>query len=197
MGGPLALDFLIRTFCHEVSDISPTAVVFELQNLVVAEGTPLTEFMGVLRSLIQNARSVGHITPQDRTLQLAVRESVCDQYAHLTMAVFEGRNVGAVPYPTIDDIMHKLEQFAWNTVKATAVRGPTVNTKDSGKGFSGIFGGKGVSGGGNKQYNAASSGNTIGRQLSGKGRVMSVAEELEDKNREFEKVYAIAAQRIT
>ncbi|CAM9299331.1 unnamed protein product, partial [Pylaiella littoralis] len=54
--------------------------------------------MSTLRSLVQNARSVGHIAPQDSTLQLAVRESVCDQYSLLSADVFKGRDERAVPY---------------------------------------------------------------------------------------------------
>ncbi|CAN0280218.1 unnamed protein product, partial [Pylaiella littoralis] len=59
--GPQALDFLIRVLSKELSTVSPNAVVSELQNLVVAPGTPFKEYMSTLRSLVQNARSVGHI----------------------------------------------------------------------------------------------------------------------------------------
>ncbi|CAM9934576.1 unnamed protein product, partial [Pylaiella littoralis] len=96
--GPQALDFLIRVLSKELSTVSPNAVVSELQNLVVAPGTPFKEYMSTLRSLVQNARSVGHIAPQDSTLQLAVRESVCDQYSLLSADVFKGRDERAVPY---------------------------------------------------------------------------------------------------
>ncbi|CAM9299479.1 unnamed protein product [Pylaiella littoralis] len=187
--GPQALDFLIRVLSKELSTVSPNAVVSELQNLVVAPGTPFKEYMSTLRSLVQNARSVGHIAPQDSTLQLAVRESVCDQYSLLSADVFKGRDERAVPYGSIDELMEALELMSWNTAAATAVRRKTVRNSSSNGVWNGSIGKKGSG----QHFNSQSSGKSFGRGYS--GRVMTVHDEMEDEKHEFKKVYNVALNR--
>ncbi|CAM9366621.1 unnamed protein product [Ectocarpus sp. 12 AP-2014] len=70
---------------------------------------------------------------QDNVLQLAVRDSACDQYSNILVDVFEGRDLMTVPYNSIGELMDALEALAWNTTEATVVkRNISVQTKRAG-----------------------------------------------------------------
>ncbi|CAN0511361.1 unnamed protein product, partial [Scytosiphon promiscuus] len=126
-----------------------------------------------------------HYSPQDAILQSAVRASVCDQYSALSAEVFKGRNQTQVPYASIEELMSVLEDLAWNETEATAVRREVVHAHTSGQGIRGASSG-GSGSGTQKQYGSARyQGSTVKR------RVMSVQEEMEDEEQEFERVYQV------
>lgn len=195
MTGPEALDFLVRALTKTLSMATPQQVVFALQNFVVEVGTPFSDYMMHLRALVQNALSVGHVSQQDNVLQLAVRESVCDQYSSISMDVFKGRDLKAVPYDSIGDLMEALEALAWNTTEATQERRETMRGTKGQVRRTGQGGGN-ASVGGKSYVNTAEN---LARMYSRKqpaqgGAVMSIQEELEDEEREFGKVHYVASQ---
>ncbi|CAB1107075.1 unnamed protein product [Ectocarpus sp. CCAP 1310/34] len=190
MAGREALNFLVRVLTRTLSMATPQHVVFALQNLEVDAGTPFSEYMNTLRALVQNAMSVGHESAQDNVLQLAVRDSVCDQYSNIAVDVFKGRDLMAVPYDSIRDLMDALEVLAWNTTEATAVKRNviSVQTKRAGQG------GGNASAGTTSYASAASAGRMYGKQPSQGARVMNIHEEMEDEEKEFKKVHYVATQ---
>ncbi|CAN0141045.1 unnamed protein product, partial [Scytosiphon promiscuus] len=179
MSGAEAMGYLVRSLSTALNLASPTAVVFALQNVVVEEGTSFSAYMDKIRSLVHHAQSVGHSSAKDCVLQLAVRESVCDQYSTLTAAVFQGKDHAEVPFDSIEELMKELEKLSWNVTGATTVRRTVVRVAQAANsGFSGMSGS-----GRSKQYAL--------RSQASSNRVMSVQEELDDEELEFVRMYSI------
>ncbi|CAN0539019.1 unnamed protein product, partial [Laminaria digitata] len=107
--GPQVLQYIIRTLCRSLSKTTPAAVMQALQNLVVPAGTPFCEYVTELKLLLANARSVGHVAPEDGTLQIAIKTGVDDQFAVLGAQIFSGRNMTALPFSSVDSLMRSLE----------------------------------------------------------------------------------------
>ncbi|CAN0524126.1 unnamed protein product, partial [Laminaria digitata] len=99
--GPQVLQYIIRTLCRSLSKTTPAAVMQALQNLVVPAGTPFCEYVTELKLLLANARSVGHVAPEDGTLQIAIKTGVDDQFAVLGAQIFSGRNMTALPFSSV------------------------------------------------------------------------------------------------
>ena len=47
-----------------------------LQKLVVPVGTPFSVYLSELRLLVGNVRSIGHVAPDDGTMQIAFEKGV-------------------------------------------------------------------------------------------------------------------------
>ena len=52
------------------------SVVQAFQNLVVPVGTPFSVYLSELRLLVRNVRSIGHVAPDDGTMQIAFEKGV-------------------------------------------------------------------------------------------------------------------------
>ena len=56
----------------------------------------------------------------DGTMQLAVKASTNDQFATLCAPVYQGRNLQALPFASVVELISALEDLAQNTTKASA-----------------------------------------------------------------------------
>ena len=90
--GPTILQHIIRSLCRGLSRATPAAVMQALQNLVVPMGTPFRTYLSEMRLLVGNVRCVGHVAPEDGTLQIAIKTGMDDQWAGLSTKIFAGRN---------------------------------------------------------------------------------------------------------
>ncbi|CAM9982730.1 unnamed protein product [Ectocarpus sp. 13 AM-2016] len=77
--GKKALAFLTLALGRVVSSSLPEKLVYDLQTFAVPTGTSDSEYLTTLQGLVHNVRNLGIVTPQNNTIQLAVRESVSDQ----------------------------------------------------------------------------------------------------------------------
>ena len=57
-------------------------------------------------------RCIGHVAPEDGTMQIAIKTGVEDQFAGLTTQIFAGRNMRALPFDSVDELMGSLEDLA-------------------------------------------------------------------------------------
>ena len=106
--GQTAFDHVLRALSRGLSKASPAAVMQTLQNLVVPQGAPFSEFQGQMRLLVSNVRCVGQVAPEDCTMQLANKTSVYNQYPSLSAQRFAGRNMRSVPFDCVDDLLGAL-----------------------------------------------------------------------------------------
>lgn len=181
MLGADAMEFLVRALGKVLGMVS------ELQNLVVPVGTPFSTYMGRLRSLVQNAHSIGQVAPQDSTLQLAVRESVCDQFAFLAADVFKGRDQDALPYGSIDELMKVLEALAWNDSPALEATRLAVGSKGGSEtGYKSAQGGVTVK---SSATSASQPYKKVGFQAA--RNVFNIDDEMMNEDEDFSKVYQI------
>ena len=118
--GPDVLQHIIRSLCRGLSRATPAAVMQALQNLVVPVGTPFSVYLSELRLLVGNIRCIGHVAPEDGTMQIAIKTGVDDQFAGLSAQIFAGRNMRALPFDSVDELMGSLEDLSLNQTRATA-----------------------------------------------------------------------------
>ena len=118
--GPDLLQHIIRCLCRGLSRATPAAVMQALQNLVVPVGTPFSSHLSEMNLLVGNVRCIGHVAPEDGTMQIAIKTGVHDQCAGLSAQFFTGRNLRALPFDSVDDLMESLEDLALNQTRATA-----------------------------------------------------------------------------
>ena len=118
--GPDVLQHIIRSLCRSLSRATPAAVMQALQNLVVPVGTPLSVYLSELRLLAGNIRCIGHVAPEDGTMQIAIKTRVDDQFAGLSAQIFAGWNMRALPFESVDELMRSLEYLSMNQTRATA-----------------------------------------------------------------------------
>ena len=171
--GPEVLQHVIRTLCRGLSRATPAAVMQALQNLVVPAGTLFSTYLTELHLLVENVRCIGHVAPEDGTMQIAIKTGVDDQFSILNAQIFAGRNLRALPFDSVDELMASLDDLALNQTQATA---------------SGRVGDGGMATR-SKVYNQA----FRSRQFGG---VMPVAADpFEDEAEEFSKVYAIMREK--
>ena len=85
--GPDVLQHIIRYLCRGLSRATPAAVMQALQNLVVPVGTPFSVYLSELRLLVGNVRCIGHVAPEDGTMQIAIKTGV-DQFAGLSCLLY-------------------------------------------------------------------------------------------------------------
>ncbi|CAN0354182.1 unnamed protein product, partial [Laminaria digitata] len=93
-------------------------------------------------------RSVGHVAPEDGTLQIAIKTGVDDQFAVLGAQIFSGRNLTALPFSSVDSLMRSLEDLSLNQTRATtsvrlaggmATRSKTYNQAFRSRQFGGVM----------------------------------------------------------
>lgn len=144
-----------------------------LQNLVVPVGTPFSGYLSELRMMVANVRCVGHVSPDDGTMQSAIKTGVEDQFASLSALIFAGRNMRNLPFENVDKLMGALEDLALNQTGATASNRLTGGMMTRSKTYNQAFR--------SQQY----------------GGVMSVAEvdPLEDEAEEFGRVYEVMREQ--
>ncbi|CAN0387017.1 unnamed protein product [Ectocarpus sp. 8 AP-2014] len=196
--GREALAFLTSALGRVVSSSSPEKLVYDLQTFAVPTGTPYSEYLTTLQGLVHNVRNLGIMTPQDNTIQLAVREGVSDQYSVLTASVFKGKELGVVPFDNIDTLMHELRNFEAVKVGATTPTRRMAQVKGSSGGRRGQRrdGGGGTGSGGTNTFRSASPGRSDGGY--GGRRLMTVGNmDYEDECAEFKRVYDIHASPRT
>ena len=70
------LQHIIRSLCRGLSRATPAAVMQALQNLVAPVETPFSVCVSELRLLVGNVRSIGHVAPDDGTMQIAFEKGV-------------------------------------------------------------------------------------------------------------------------
>ena len=143
-----------------------------LQSLVVPVGTPFSRYLSEMKLLVGNVGCIGHVAPEDGTIQIAIKTGVDDQFAGLSPQIFEGRSMRAFPFDSVDDLMEWLEDLALSQTRATApVRSAGGKVTRS------------------RTYNQA----FRSRQFGG---VMSVeVDPFEDEAEEYGKVYAIRREK--
>ena len=112
--GPDVLQHIIRSLCRGLSRATPAAVMQALQNMVVPVGTPFSVYLSELRLLVGNVHCIGHVAPEDGTMQIAIETGVDDQFAGLSPQIFTGRNMRALPFDSIDELMGSLGDLAMN-----------------------------------------------------------------------------------
>ena len=118
--GPDVLQHIIRSLCRGLRRATHAAVMQALQNLVVPVGTPCSVYLSELRLLVGNVRCIGHVAPEDGTMQIAIKTGVDDQFAGLSAQIFAGRNMRALPFDNVDELMGSLEDLAMSQTRATA-----------------------------------------------------------------------------
>ena len=101
--GPDILQHVIRCLCRGLSRATPAAVMQALQNLVVPVGTPFSSYLSEMKLLVGNVRCIGHVAPEDGTMQIAIKTGVDDQFAGLSAHFFAGRNMRALLFDSVDD----------------------------------------------------------------------------------------------
>ena len=72
-----------------------------LQNLVVPVGTPFSSYLSETNLLVGNVRCIGHVAPEDGTMQIVIKTGVDDQFAGLSAQIFAGRNMRALPFDIV------------------------------------------------------------------------------------------------
>ena len=77
-------------------------------------------YLSELRLLVGNVRCIGHVAPEDGTMQIAIKTGVDDQFAGLSAQIFAGRNMRALPFDSIDELMGSREDLSLNQTRATA-----------------------------------------------------------------------------
>ncbi|CAB1103462.1 unnamed protein product [Ectocarpus sp. CCAP 1310/34] len=187
--GKKALAFLTSALGRVVVSSSPE----KLQTFAVPTGTPYSEYLTTLQGLVHNVRNLGVVTPQDNTIQLAVRESVPDQCSVLTASVFKGMELGVVPFDNIDTLMHELRNVEAVKGGATTPTRRIAQVKSSSGWRQGQRGGGGgrKGSGGTNTFRSASPGRS---DCGYGGRVMTVEDmDYEDECAEFKRVYDIHA----
>ena len=97
--------------CCGLRRATPAAVMQALQNLVVPVGTPSSVYLSELRLLVRNVRCIGHVAPEDETMQIVLITGVNDQFAGLSDQIFAGRNTRALPFDSVDELMGSLEDL--------------------------------------------------------------------------------------
>ena len=144
----------------------------DLQNLVLPVGTPFSSYLSEMRLLIGKVRCIGRVAPEDGTMQMALKTGVDDQRAGLSAQHFAGRNMRALPFESVDDLMESLDDLALNRTRATA----SVRLAGGMVTRSGMY---------NQTFRS--------RQFGG---VMSVeVDPFEDEAEEFGRVYAIMREK--
>ena len=76
--------------------------------------------MSELRLLVGNGRCIGHVAPEDGTMQIAIKTGVDDQFAGLSAQIFAGGNMRALPFDSVEELMGSLEDLSLNQTKASA-----------------------------------------------------------------------------
>ena len=77
-------------------------------------------YLSELRLLVGNVRCIGHVAPEDGTMQIAIKTGVDDQFAGLSAQIFAARNMRALPFDSVDELMGSLEDLSLNQTRATA-----------------------------------------------------------------------------
>ena len=109
--GPDVLHHIFRSLCCGLRRATPAAVMQALQNLVVPVGTPSSVYLSELRLLVRNVRCIGHVAPEDETMQIVLITGGNDQFAGLSDQIFAGRNTRALPFDSVDELMGSLEDL--------------------------------------------------------------------------------------
>lgn len=91
-----------------------------LHNLVVPQGAHFSVYIAELRLLLAKVRRVGHVAPEDGTMQIAVNTGIDDQFTGLRAQIFTGRNVHALQFDTVPELMGTLEDLSLNQIRAAA-----------------------------------------------------------------------------
>ena len=91
-GGPRpdVLQHIFRSLCCGLRRATPAAVMQALQNLVAPVETPFSVCVSELRLLVGNVRCIGHVAPEDGTMQIVLITGVNDQFAGLSDQILRG-----------------------------------------------------------------------------------------------------------
>ena len=74
--GPDVLRHIMLSLCRGLSRSTPVAVMQATQNLVVPVGTPFNVYLSELRLLVASFRCIGHVAPDDGSMQIAIKTGV-------------------------------------------------------------------------------------------------------------------------
>lgn len=69
---------------------------------MVPVGAPSSGYLSELRLVVANVRCVGHVSPDDGTMQSATKCDADDQFAALSALFFAGRNMRNLPIDSVD-----------------------------------------------------------------------------------------------
>lgn len=73
-----------------------------------------------MRLLVGNVRCVGHVAPEDGTIQVAIKTGVDDQFTGLSAQILACCHSRVVPFDGVDKLIGFLEDLALNQTRVTA-----------------------------------------------------------------------------
>ena len=91
-----------------------------LHNLMVPVGNPFSSYLPEIRLFVGNVRCIGHVALKDGTMQTAIKTRVVDQLAGLSALFFAGKNMRALPFDRVEELMESWEDLALNQAIETA-----------------------------------------------------------------------------
>ena len=118
--GRQVLEGILRALCLGLSPSTPHQALQQLQTFQVPEKTSFADFLPELRIAVMKFKDVALVTPDDSTMQVAVKASIDDQFATLAASIFAGRNRSAVPFGSVDELLDSLGDLTMNRTPATA-----------------------------------------------------------------------------
>ena len=74
--GPDVLRQIMLCLCRGLSRYTPVALMQATQSLVVPVGTPFNVYLSELRLLVASFRCIGHVAPDDGSMQIAIKTGV-------------------------------------------------------------------------------------------------------------------------
>lgn len=118
--GAEALRYIVRLPSRGLSSASDTEVRQRLTILLVATGTPPSEYIVELRGMVSNLQQFGleHISGEG--VQLALKASLSDQYPSIGIVIFRGKVHSARCFASVAAFLDCLDEFDQNTISAQA-----------------------------------------------------------------------------
>ena len=98
----------------------------------------MTDFLPELRIVVMNVKDVALVSPDDSTMQVAVKASIDDQFTTLASSIFVGRNRSANPFGSVEELLDSLGDLTMHrTLTTVAARfGPRKAGGETATGFS-------------------------------------------------------------
>ena len=118
--GRQVLGGILRALCLELSSSTPHQALQQLQTFEVPEKTSFADFLSELRIAVINVIHVALVPPDDGTMQDAVKASIDDQFTTLAASIFAGRNLSAIPFGSVEELLDSVGDLTMNRTPATA-----------------------------------------------------------------------------
>ena len=69
---------------------------------MVLVGTPLSSYLSEMRLSVGNVRCISHVTPKDKTMHIALKMAVDDQFEGLSAPSFTGNKMRALSFDSFE-----------------------------------------------------------------------------------------------